>query len=147
MKEVTIQRFEKGDFVKGKKGNGYTITNERMTRGVVTGVDENNETMTVKVLGHPWSSEIKREYRVTNSTNKFELLPKVNNKADEDHILSVAVAAEKGSNRVNAVVRYKGDAYAGLAVCSPDDVFDFRMGAVIAIGRAFDLIDACEGGL
>jgi S1-C subfamily serine protease len=37
-----------GDFVKGKPNNGYVITNEHMTRGVVTETDGNN--IKVKVL-------------------------------------------------------------------------------------------------
>ncbi len=39
-----------GDFVKGLPNNGYSTTNERMTRGIVTAVYGNN--ITVKVLDH-----------------------------------------------------------------------------------------------
>ena len=147
MKEVTIQRFEKGDFVKGKKGNGYTITNERMTRGVVTKVDDERGYMTVKVLGHEYLSRCGDSHTVLNTTDCFELLPKENNKASEDAVMSITVVAEKGESTVSAVMKYKGDFYAAHAECSPHDEFDLREGAAIAIGRAFDLIDACEGGL
>ncbi len=40
-----------GDFVKGKPNNGYNVTNERMTRGVVTAVLGGRD-ITVKVLDH-----------------------------------------------------------------------------------------------
>lgn len=40
-----------GDFVKGLPGNGYGITNEKMTRGVVTEVYGDNR-IRVKVLEH-----------------------------------------------------------------------------------------------
>ncbi len=40
-----------GDFVKGLPGNGYGITNEKMTRGVVTEV-YNEKQIKVKVLEH-----------------------------------------------------------------------------------------------
>ena len=146
MKEVTSQRFEKGDFIRGKAGNGYCVTNGDMTRAVVTGVDDERGTMTIKPLelsGKPCSN-YRTELRVDNSTDKFELLPKVNNTSAEDHILTISAAAEKGSNLVTAVVKYKGEFYSGDAQCAPEDEFDFRMGVAIAIGRAFDLVDAVE---
>lgn len=103
MKEVTIKRFEKGDFVKGKASNGYNLTNEHMTRGEVIHVDD--DTMHVKILEHAFKSEIGRKYGVLNSPDKFELLPKVNNKANENTKLEITVIAEKGSELVSATVR------------------------------------------
>lgn len=144
MKEVTLKIFEKGDFVRGRKGSGYGVTNGDMTRGVVTNVDEKRGTMVVKVLGHRDGREIGSEFRVANDASLFELLPKTTHTAGEDHIMTISVSAEKGDNLVCAVVRYKGDYYGGDALCSPDDEFDFREGAAIAIGRAFDLIDEVE---
>lgn len=139
MKEVTIKRFEKGDFIKGKKGNGYVITNENLVRGVVTGVDD--DTMTVKGLEFADGLKRRTEYRVRNSTEYFELLPKANNKADENTVLNIKVTAVEGNEQVCAMLRVKDRMYTAYAVCSPDDEFDLRMGAAIAIGRAFDLMD------
>ena len=137
MKEVTIKRFEKGDLVRGKKHNGYIITNANMVRGVVTSADD--AYMTVKGLEFADGLEHRTEYRVRNSTECFELLPKVNNKASDS--VEIHVIAEKGSEFVNASVNYKGHIYGAHAECSPDDEFDLRKGATLALSRVFDLMD------
>ena len=43
--------MEKGDFIKGTSGNSYSITNEKMTKGVVTEVIS-SESIKVKILEH-----------------------------------------------------------------------------------------------
>ena len=136
MKEVTIKRFEKGDLVRGKKGNGYNITNEDMVRGVVLRADDDGMAIKGLEFKSGYSSDV--VFPVDNDPDKFELLPKVNNKADDD--VEIHIIAEKGSEFVNASVAYKGAIYGAHAECSPDDEFDLRQGAAIAISRALDLM-------
>lgn len=60
------------DIVKGLNGNGYGVTNENMTRGVVTDVFCGE--MRVKVLRHSDVEKIGKEYDVENSEERFEVI-------------------------------------------------------------------------
>ena len=73
--------FTVGDIIRGKKDNGYGITNEEMTRGLVISV--NNKEMTVKILEHENKGEIDSEYDVDNSKTMFEIIERAfKNKKD-----------------------------------------------------------------
>ena len=110
-----------------------------MVRGVVTSAADNY--MTIKGLEFKSGRKYDTELRVRNDPDLFELLPKVNNKASEDTVLSIKVTAAKDSEQVCAMLRVKDRMYAAYAVCSPDDEFDLRQGAAIAISRVLDLMD------
>jgi hypothetical protein len=62
------KKMEIGDFVKGKPDNGYGITNEHMTRGIVTAVS--GEQITVKVLGH----DAGKSGKFNVDASKFEVI-------------------------------------------------------------------------
>ena len=88
-----------GDFVKGKEGNGYDITNEKMTKGVV--VNATSTEIKVTVIDHeedktgsfwvnPEKFEVIGHQKPFNREEVFELLGKGCKKAVLDYDLSGA---------------------------------------------------------
>ena len=62
-----------GDFIRGKKDNGYRVTNERMTKGQVIDTFENGR-MRVKVLEHKSPSCVGDEFIVSAREEKFDII-------------------------------------------------------------------------
>ena len=94
-----ILNIQNGDFVKGLPGSPYGITNESMTRGVVTKVD--GEQILVKVLNHLYGNlghfavdpkyfEVIGHAKPFNRDEVIELLKNGCKKAILDYDLSVA---------------------------------------------------------
>lgn len=71
--------FKVGDIIKGKD-NDYGVTNEEMTKAIVTRTDGN--TMNIKVLEHKCQEEIGQYYNVLNSYDNFELICVITTKYD-----------------------------------------------------------------
>lgn len=65
-------KFEVGDFVRGKKNNGYVFTNGNMYRGEIVEVINNH--IVVKILEHLDDGYIGKQYHVENNTDYFELV-------------------------------------------------------------------------
>lgn len=74
--------FKVGDLIRGKKDNSYGITNEKMTKGVVVGLENKRKDMRVKILEHESGGFKKEIFEVKNSNKEFELI-KTQMKKDE----------------------------------------------------------------
>lgn len=126
--------FKVGDIVKGKKDNGYGITNDAMLEGEVVGIDNiytyPYPLMTVKVIKHRIKGYENVCYRVRNSNDKFELVKKYKN-----------IVIFRKDNKV--IAKDNNTGIQGVAKCSPEDKFDFMVGAKLAMDR---LMDACGYG-
>lgn len=65
-------KFKVGDIIRGKKDNGYRVTNGEMYKAKVIRADKLN--MGLKILEHADKGEIGNTYGVDNSEEKFELI-------------------------------------------------------------------------
>lgn len=65
--------FKVGDIIRGKKNNGYGMTNENMYNAKVIALKISGE-MRIKVLNHKCRQEIGVEYDVMNNSELFELI-------------------------------------------------------------------------
>ena len=99
-----------GDFVKGKEGNGYSITNEKMTKGVV--VNTTSTEIKVTVIDHkedktgsfwvnPEKFEVIGHQKPFNREEVLELLGKGCKKAVLDYDLSGADLSGADLRRAN----------------------------------------------
>lgn len=66
-------KFKKGDLIKGKKGNSYTITNEDMTKARVLEIIDENQ-MKIEIIEHKNKRHIGDQWVIDNSDRKFSLL-------------------------------------------------------------------------
>lgn len=73
--------FKVGNIVKGKKGNGYGITNDEMYKGEV--IWANNSEMKVRILDHKHSYRVGESYPVDNDNKQFSLVDGSMNLTDE----------------------------------------------------------------
>ena len=68
-----MEDFKVGDIIRGKKNNGYGMTNENMYTAKVIALKISGE-MRIKVLNHKRRQEIGVEYDVMNNSELFELI-------------------------------------------------------------------------
>ena len=68
-----MEDFKVGDIIRGKKNNGYGMTNENMYAAKVIALKISGE-MRIKVLNHKCRQEIGVEYDVMNNSELFELI-------------------------------------------------------------------------
>ncbi|MFW6243121.1 MAG: hypothetical protein ACOC2W_03085 [bacterium] len=68
--------FQVGDIIKGKKNNGYTVTNQDMYKGEVVDIYINKNKIKIKVLEHKVEDFEGNEYKVGNSNRYFEYYDK-----------------------------------------------------------------------
>lgn len=67
-------KFKVGDIIRGKKYNGYSVTNINMTLAEVIKVSNDYTVMEIRVLCHKNPYHIEDEYVVKNDDSKFELV-------------------------------------------------------------------------
>ena len=76
--EQKMEDFKVGDIIRGKKNNGYGMTNENMYKAKVIALNinsyEEGREMRIKVLNHKCRQEIGVEYDVMNNSELFELI-------------------------------------------------------------------------
>lgn len=119
-------KFKVGDIVRGIS-NDFCITNTKMTKGEVTEII-NNEFIRVKVIKHKDNSHIHigtREYVVL--AEYFELVSSAAN--NSIHIYS------DGKTTTAILKDGKKTVKTAQAKCSPDDTYDFNIGAKLAFDR------------
>lgn len=104
--------FKVGDIIKGKKDNGYSFTNEKMTRAEVLDVSGCAE-MRIKVLKHADTSHVGLIARVLNTTEKFEF---ANQKLAKEELFAMPV----GTKITTDAERDNEYFYTGLAFESKD---------------------------
>lgn len=119
-------KFKIGDIVHCKvKGHRYT-SDENNWVGKVVGFDVPNgydwdmAVETIKAINHPFGKLFVR-------SNEFELV----NKDASTEELHITV---KGNETI-AVYKHDGETEKAVAKCSPEDKFDFKIGAKIALER------------
>ena len=113
-------KFKVGDIIRGKAAGRYNITNKHMTKAVVE--DLRSGEMKIKILEHVCSSDIGRVLLVDNSTEYFE---KVN--------VNETIVIYRKDNTMVAIDKVTGEK--AVAKCSPDDTFDYKVGAKLAFKR------------
>lgn len=75
--------FKVGDLIKGRKNNGYRVTNEKMKKAEVVNI--NKYVMEMKILEHSSKEEIGETYTVSNHklNEKFKLYETVFERKEE----------------------------------------------------------------
>ena len=63
--------FKIGDIIKGIEGNDYSITDEKMTKGIVTRLIPEDNVMEIEILEHEYKNRIGDKLEVDNSSNEF----------------------------------------------------------------------------
>lgn len=120
-----MSKFKVGDIIKGneKSDGDYHITNSRMTKAKVVKVNvcNNPEEIKIEILEHESGKYIGNRYDVCDKC--FDLVEREN---------ETIVIYRKG-NEVIALDKSNGNK--AVAKCSPDDTFDFNVGARIAFDR------------
>lgn len=122
-----MKKFNVGDKVRGLKGR-YAITNERMLVGEVIDVDSWGD-ISVRIIDHENKDNIGFKFSDLQA-KYFELVDPANQKI---------IIYRNGNKVVAKDVQTKQE---GVAKCSPDDEFDFYLGATIALERLTDIASA-----
>lgn len=119
-----MKKFKVGDKVRGITNKRYCVTNENMYLAEVTSV-KNNGFIEVKILDHKDRCEVNNKYNGLDP-NYFELVERCDDK----------IIIYRNGNKVVAKNTYtKQEA---VARCSPEDEFDFYLGATLALSRLVD---------
>lgn len=112
---------EIGDLVRGREGNGFHITDEKMELGEVVGII-GGEILRVKILSYPTNGrEVGEIYGVPLESVEF-----VRRKRD-------TIVIYRNDNKVIALDKSTGEK--AEARCNPTDKFDFHIGARLAFDR------------
>lgn len=115
------RRVEIGDLVRGREGNGFHITDEKMELGEVVGII-GGEILRVKILSYPTNErEVGGIYDVPLKSVEF-----VRRKKD-------TIVIYRNDNKVIALDKSTGEK--AEARCNPTDKFDFHFGARLAFDR------------
>ena len=116
--------FKVGDIVKGIKGNGYSFTNDQMTKAAVVEVSIGvfgTPLMRIRMLEHKNKYHIGNTIEVENNDSKFTLVKP-----------ETIVIYRKGNE---VIAHNKTTGKKGVAKCNPEDTFDFTVGAKLAFDR------------
>ena len=130
-KHNTTATFKVGDIICGIRHNDYGITNERMKKGKVIRVYDNDH-MKIKIIEHENNNEISRYYDVINSDKQFKLVKPDANKSI--HITTDGVTTTAVFRDENKVIEQSS------TKCHPLDEFDFNIGSRIAFDRLMDKV-------
>lgn len=117
------RKFKVGDLICGTSDAPYSITNVKMTLAKVVKVDDDVDGMTIKILKHK-SYDSDTEFSVKNTEKYFKLVKA----ASED-----VIVIYRKENKVIAHNKATGEK--AIAKCSPEDTFDFNIGAKLAFER------------
>lgn len=127
-----MSKFKVGDKVKGTSETKYNITNTDMIEAVVSDVKDSKIDLT------------NCKFKNGNDSNKDITFWNL----DEDYFelitpqLPKIVISPKKNGKVSAVL-FNGDTYVkhATAKCSPDDTYDFNIGAKLAFNRLMGIED------
>lgn len=121
-------KFNVGDIIKGgqKSGYHYCVTNERMTKAVVTKVyEDKTDDIKIKILEHDNKKYIGEKHQVCSAY--FDLVKRKKEKSRKPIVIY---------NRDKEVIAVdKNTGKKAIARCCPEDTFDFETGAKIAFER------------
>lgn len=121
-------KFNVGDIIKGgqKSGYYYCVTNEHMTKAVVTKVyEDKTDDIKIKVLEHNNKKYIGERHQVCSAY--FDLVKRKKEKSRKPIVIY---------NRDKEVIAVdKNTGKKAIARCCPEDTFDFETGAKIAFER------------
>lgn len=132
--------FKIGDTIRGTVKSVYGVTNEKMTKALVIEARDETAVMDIKILEYPSALQyVGRVYTVLNSNKYFRSLS-LSSSSDKKEIISIY---RKGNKVIalNKITREKG-----VAKCSPEDEFDFDIGAELAFNRLMDKTTTLKEG-
>lgn len=115
-------KFKVGDIIKGKS-NPYSVTGSRMNEARVIG--DKDHLMRIEITDHLEKHYIGDEYLVANNDQYFELIER-----------NECIVIYRNDNEVVALNKTTKEK--AVAKCSPEDTFDFKVGAKIAFDRLID---------
>ncbi len=126
-------KFKVGDIIAANKdyGHGYT---DGLIKGRVNYVVRDSNIIIVEILEHEASYYIGRETAYFNEGNAFKLY-------EEPETPESIVFKTKNFNAVvyrdgrRTIAKDKDTGETAVALCSPEDTYDFMTGAIIAMAR------------
>lgn len=131
--------FKEGDLIRGLPGNGYSVTNEDMTKAEVLSLG--HDTMRIRILEHERPSCVGYTYSVDNTDSKFA---KVEEKTQSDQKgYDIRITRKPGSSDVTASADL-GDHGCLVTVSQAGGEFDFTATAKNALEQLMKKLAAEE---
>lgn len=126
-------KFKVGDMIAANKDYGHCFT-EGLIKGRVNYVVRDSRIIVVEILEHEAPYYIGREMAYINEGDAFKLY-------EEPETPESIVFKTKNFNAVvyrdgrKTIAKDKDNGKTAIAICSPEDTYDFMTGAVIATAR------------